>query len=170
MKKLIAIIALLVICFSNAQGKWDRFTASIYHEPFADKNTHTESIDHAFNLGARIEYQMRDIYFQAESFFFPELNNVDYFDLGGGVGYNYRDRFDKWRLYTGVKLGFIHRMGWAHAKAGWEVGYEYYFKTFYIGFQSGRSWREDGRAFSSLDKYKEGYLTWDNGVRIGIWW
>ena len=161
--KHLTYIILFISLSLNAQ---DRFTLSAYTEPFADKNTTNQKLDFGFNAGARIEYQMQWVYFQAEVYVFPELNGKDYFDFDGGIGFNYRNRWDNLRIYSGAKLGVINRKGWGHAKYGFEAGIEYYFNNgFYLGAQLGRTWREDGKVTSSND---EGYWTYDNGIRIGI--
>src|SRR5210317_915932 len=117
------IITVLSIAIIKANAQDKRFTAFGYTE-LADKDTHTNAFDYGFNLGAGIEYQMTLMYFKAEVFWFPGLNNIDYFDYKGTLGFNKHFGFnDTFRAYTGFKIGLIQR-DWQcnHPMYGGELG------------------------------------------------
>lgn len=147
-----------MFCFF-VNGQNDRFTLSIYTEPQLYFND-------GFNIGTAIEYQAEfGMYFKAQTFYFPNLNEIDYLDIEGVIGFNYRDKLDVWRVYIGGKIGAIYRQGWGHPKSGVELGIEYYFDKFYIGLQTSLNYRTDGRVWETQS---DNYTTIDNGIKIGI--
>lgn len=136
---------ILNLAFNTCQAQnRDRFTTFLYTEPqvyFKD----------GFNIGFGIEYQSNfNMYFEADSYYFPNLRGIDYFDIGGVIGYNYRDRWDEWRLYSGFRLGIINREGWSHARRGFEIGIEHYFNDkFLIGIRYNGDMCEDDKIWNS---------------------
>ena len=139
----------------------DRFTLSAYTEPQLYFND-------GFNVGSRLEYQRPIWYIKFEVYAFPGLNGIDYFDFDGGVGLNWRSKWDNWRIYLGADVGAINRLGWGHPKSGLESGIEYYSSLgFYLGAKLSRVSRGDGRAWESE---AEIYSTWDLGLTIGYYW
>ena len=137
----------------------DRFTLSLYTEPqlyFSD----------GFSIGAAVEYQAEfEMYFKAQTYYFPNLNGITYLDVEGVVGFDYRSLEHEWRVYAGAKLGAICRQGCGHPKTGVEVGIERYFGKFFIGGQASFNYRTDGRAWESQ---ADNYTTIDAGIKLGI--
>lgn len=167
MKKLLKLLILTITITAQTQNR-DRFTIGVFTEPLADKYTSTDKLDYAFNIGGRIEYQMNFLYFQAETFYFPELNGIDYFDYDGGVGLNFRNKFDDVRIYGGIKLGAIYRQGWGNPKWGFEVGADYYFyNNIFVGFQLGADRRTDGRVWENDAK---SYWSDNLKIKLGYYW
>lgn len=106
-------------------------------------------------------------YFKIQAFMFPNLNGIDYYDVEGGSGIHFRDRDDCFRLFTGIKGGFIFREGFGHAKFGWEGGAEHYFNGgLYIGIQPSFNLRTDGAVWGENEK---NYWQFDFAVKLGIW-
>jgi len=162
MKTLMAIPLMLLAILTNAQDK--RFTLSIQTE-LADRNTHNESFDYGFNLGSTIEYQMTTFYFDAGVYVFPGLNDIDYFHFQATLlGLNWHNKFDTNRVYIGIiRPGFIIRDGGPHALMGFDGGFEHYFKTYFLGVETGWDWKEDSKIWG-----EEGHGVWFLAFKIGV--
>lgn len=153
------LVCILLFIGLNLNSQEDRFTLSAYTEPQLYFND-------GFNIGTAIEYQAEfGMYFKVQTFYFPNLNGIDYLDVEGVVGFNYRSIFDNWRLFIGGKLGAIYRQGWGHPKSGAEAGVEYYFNKVYIGLQTSCNYRTDGRVWETK---ADNYWTIDTGIKFGI--
>lgn len=149
-KAFITLIMLIVVNTISAQHE-ERFAFGFYTEA-ADKNTHTDKFDYGFNLGAYIELQGNLMYLRARTFWFPDLNNIPYFDFDGGGGFNWRSKFDQSRIYVGGFIGAINREGWGHAKIGLELGYDFYFDNgFFIGIKGDISDRHDDKIWRNKE-------------------
>lgn len=160
MKKLLIIPLMLIMLMGTAQDKG--FFLFGYSE-LADKNTHTDAFDYGFNLGFGIEYQMTVTYFKAETYWFPDLNGIDYIDYKGTVGLNHHFGYDdKHRVYSGFKAGVIHR-NWkgGHMLIGLELGYEYRFNDFSLGVQFYHEHKKD-------DKFTNANATGHNVNSVAI--
>jgi hypothetical protein len=163
MKKFLFLI-LLLSCSVKAQDV--RFTASIYAEPQHYSTQLYKKAD-GFNIGAQIEYQMTLTYFDAEVFFFPDLNGIDYFHAQATLlGFNFHDRYKKTRVYLGlIKIGVATRnFDGPHPMVGVDLGIEQYFGDFYVGLQTGWDYRTDNKYYSNADK---GFIRNNSGIRLG---
>ena len=160
MKKIILLALIMVSIFGKIESQNDdRFTFEVRTEPFLDLNTHNEVINHGFNIGAGLTYQMPELmYFKVQCFSVPELNNLSYFDWEGVIGFHYRDRWDEWRVYGGFKFGGTIRSG-NHGRWGQELGLEYYFGNAYVGVQLANNRRTDSKEW-------QGDPFWEQGVAI----
>lgn len=153
MKKLLTTIAILATLATFSQDK--RFTAGIYTEPGAFKD--------GFNIGAELEYQMKLMYFKAGVYTFPDLNGVGYTQIyGTPLGFNFHSKFNEWRAFTGLQLGFNIRQGQPNPIAGIEAGIERYFGNFFIGLQSNYIRRGDAEFYGS-DKW-----VFNGQVKVGV--
>ena len=87
---------------------------------------------------------MQYMYFKAQVFSFPGLNDVSYTEITGTpLGFNLHSRFNTYRLYTGLKLGFVYRQG-THPLAGLEGGIDFSITpTMLIGLMATYETRED---------------------------
>ena len=147
------LVVIWYLLFANYITAQAQYTVGISTE-WADKNTHNEGFDYGFNIGGHIEYQHENrwLYLRARTFYFPELNNIPYFDFDGGGGLNWRSWNDVHRIYLGAFTGVINRKGWGHPKVGLEVGYDLYWsERVYSGIRAdtqykydNKSWGEDG--------------------------
>lgn len=154
MKNLI-ILLFPILIFSQDK----RFTLSAHFE-LPDKNTHTKKLDFGFNMGLELDYQRTVMYNNAEAYYFPDLNDMDYFHFQGTlIGFNWFDRDDCWRYYLGLlKGGFILRPTTFAPMVGSDTGIEHYFRSFFIGLETGYDWKRDDKA-------------WDvNGIGHGVWY
>lgn len=141
----------------------ERFTLSAFTE-FPDKDTHNEGFDYGANIGLQIEYQMNLFFFDAETYFFPGLNEIDYFHFQGTVlGFNLHSKFRNWRYYAGIfKPGFIIRGGNPYPMVGQDLGIERYFDAFYIGAEIGQDYCKDDKYWGSDSGH------WRRNLRIKI--
>ena len=121
------------------QEKELMFTATLFTDPNA---AHKDG----FNLGASVDFQMKYMYFKAQVFAFPNLNNVSYTEISGTpLGFNYH--LNSVRLYTGLKLGFVIRAG-MHPLAGLEGGIDVNLtKRLFIGLMATYDTREDFKIY-----------------------
>ena len=156
----ILTLSLIMFCvLGNAQDK--RFTLSARTE-LADKNTHTEVFDYGFNIGVEIEYQMNLLFFNAEVYYFPDLNGIDYTHFQGTVlGINYHSRFDEWRVYASfIRPGFIIREGGPHALFGQDIGVEWYFnEKNYIGIKTGYDIKAESKVWGDDSSHDVWYVS-----------
>jgi len=155
--KLMIIFSLVILSISiNAQDK--RFTSYAYTEPMA--------YDDGFNIGLAIEYQMTIMYFKVQTFIFPDLNGISYFDLQGTIlGFNYH--YNDYRLFLGGKTGIIKRDKYIYPVVGVEFGLERYFNSFYIGGQGSWDFRMDDKYWNAK---ATGYWRYNAGIKIGFYW
>jgi hypothetical protein len=164
MKKLIVISLMLFALWGNSQDK--RFTMFARTE-LADKNTHNDVYDYGFNIGVGINYQMTIIYVEAEVYYFPDLNGIDYTHIQGTIlGFNHHSRFEDWRFAVGlIRPGFIIRDGSPHAIIGFDAGIEHYFESGgYIGFKTGYDAKGDSQLWSNEDVH----YVWYASIKFGI--
>jgi hypothetical protein len=165
MKKIVLLLFIIIGLLCSAQT--ERFTFSLRTE-LADKNTHNEVYDYGFNLGAEIGYQMDFIYFDAESYWFPELNGIDYLHFQGTIlGFNYHTWDERFRGYIGLlKPGFIYREG-PHALFGHDLGLDFYFnEKNYVGIETGLNKKGDSKLWSDDDYH----WVWYASVKFGFYW
>lgn len=167
MRKLFIGAMIMLSMSSFSQDK--RFTLSAYTEAL-DINTHNDSYDYGFNLGVQIEYQMTIMYFDAEVFWVPDLNNLPYFHFQGTVlGFNHHfgglDN-DQFRIGLGViKPGMVRRTR-THAMIGSDLNFEWYTDTgLFFGITGKYDWRHDDKEW---DSQGEGHGVWSLGGRIGF--
>jgi hypothetical protein len=165
---ILTIIAIVLTSYNACYGQDKRFTFSGRTE-LADKNTHNDVFDYGFNIGAQIEYQMTILYFNAEAFYFPGLNNLDYLHFQGTVlGLNHHSRNEQWRYYIGIlKPGFILRDGGPHALFGHDIGIEHYFNNqFFIGIESGLNTKGDSKVWSNDSSHTVWYISLTFGITL----
>lgn len=151
------LILLLFPLLMFSQDK--RFTLSAHFE-VPDKNTHTDKLDFGFNMGLELDYQRTVMYNNAEIYYFPDLNGLDYFHVEGTLlGFNWFDMDDYWRYYLGLlKGGFILRPRTFGPMVGSDIGIEHYFSDFFMGLETGWDYKMDDKA-------------WDvNGTGHGVWY
>jgi hypothetical protein len=163
---IIAVFVLLGTYKLSAQDK--RFSLSLRTE-LADKNTHNDEYDYGFNIGVQIEYQMTIIYLNAETYWFPGLNGLDYLHFQGTVlGFNHHSWNEKWRIYLGVlKPGFILRGGGPHALFGHDLGVEHYFNDkYYIGIETGINNKGDSKLWSNDSVHRVWYASISFGITL----
>lgn len=176
MKKILIIISFVLIGYIGYGqfNKDDKFMASLYFEPqhfgMLSKNPnafiHFKNPD-GFNMGARMEYIGANIYGHGEIYSFPELNDLNYFSIGGGIGYNWRNKLDKWRIYAGGVGGMIKRSGWGHCYLGIETGIEY---TFENGLTIGTRYSGRERTDNKEWGVDESFWSDQAGLIIGYKW
>lgn len=161
---------LFLIGMGSTQAQDVRFNASIYTEPQHYSTSLWEEAD-GFNIGLGIEYQMTIFYFEADVYYFPDLNGVDYAHFQGTcLGFNYHDRFRNFRLKVGViKPGLIKRnWKYTYPMIGSDFGLEYYFDNgFYIGGEVSGDWRADDKFWDSSGT---GFYSVSAGLKFGIHW
>jgi hypothetical protein len=166
MKKTIIILALILGINSNAQDK--RFTISLRTE-LADKNTHNDKFDYGFNVGSKISYQRQIMYLDAEIYYFPNLNNMNYIHFESTLlGFNHHSWDDTWRINLGViKVGSIYRNNDFYGLIGHEIGVEHYFKNkTFIGVKTGIDYKADSKIWSQNSTHTVYFLT----IEFGLSW
>jgi len=137
MKKTLTLAFLVIGIMANAQTK-EYFNFSIGIDPSATVKEKSP------NLVAELEYVQKYFYIKATTQILPDLEG-GYLDYGGGAGLNYHlGMFEKTRLYTGGRLGFIRRGSETYPLAGLEAGINQYLTdNFYIGLRATSDKRED---------------------------
>lgn len=166
------MVVLLFVVTINAQDKTDeRFSLGLYFEPQHYLSTNTDALIHwkkadGFNVGVGIDYELNiPIYLRFNTYYFPKLHNILYFDFDGGVGYNWRSNNDKHRIYAGVLIGAIYREGWGHGKTGIELGYNFYFNNMYTGFKLDSQYKHDDKIWRNNES---GHNVESIGIKLGI--
>lgn len=115
MKKLLLSAFLTIGMMVNAQ---DKFNVSVYVDPAASIK------EKGIDFGAEIEYHNKSIYTKAGFQNFSVLQG-GYTDIAGGIGLNKRiGIFEKFRVFGGVRLGFIFRGDYTYPLAGIEAGFD----------------------------------------------
>ena len=151
---------LTLLFFSQLLTAQEYFTISTSIDPVATIK------DGPLDIVAEIEY-VGLIYAKAGFEFFPALE-PNYFDVHGGVGPNVMlDRFEKYRAYSGIRLGRIFRENKSRGELfGVEVGIDYTInENYFVGLRYTRDYRNDGIVLG-WDAYWR-----DNGsMRIGYKW
>lgn len=119
MKKLITVIILFFALNMNAQIRFidkEYFTASIAVDPSASVK------EGGVNVNVELELVSYWKYVKVDFQTFPALLD-GYNDLAGGFGANITlDKFDRLRIYTGGRLGFINRGKYIYPISGLEGG------------------------------------------------
>lgn len=125
MKKL--LFALIFTVGINAQVQFidkQYNTLSIAVDPIASNK------ENGVNLNLELQHVSSWKYVKVSAQLFTALEG-GYLDFGGGFGTNLKlDRFDKTRIYTGVRLGFIKRgfndiKTYTYPLAGFESGIDF---------------------------------------------
>ena len=158
--KILTIIIVLTSFKTYSQDK--RFTVYGYTDPSA---THKDG----FNIGMGIEYQMQNTYVKTQLFAFPNLRGKDYLEWSTVpfTSYNLHSFNDKWRLYSGFKLGLIKRES-THPFIGFEGGIDYYFNNgTYIGLISSYDLRTDGKEWEADIP---DYWRFSGFIKVGFAW
>jgi len=118
MKKLLIIAFLVIGMITNAQIKFvdkEYFTASIAIDPNA-------TIKDGLNITPELELVSYWKYVKVNAQIMPSLLG-GYFDVAGAGGINLTSgQFNKWRGYTGVRLGHIRRGKEGYPLVGFEGG------------------------------------------------
>lgn len=146
------LILILFTFYSESIAQLDnrdeRFTIGVL-TGFPDRDTHNDVYDYGFAIGVHVELQTEfNMYFKARTYYFPNLNNLPYFDVDGGVGFNLRTKNDVHRFFIGGIGGFIRRDNAWHPKVGLEVGYEIYvYEGFYIGVVLDTQYKHDDKVW-----------------------
>lgn len=163
-KKIITAGALMFLMNTKAQDI--RTNISIYAEPQHYSEKIWNKAD-GFNIGFGVEKQATVIYYGAKTFYFPNLNNIDYIDITGFIGLNQHSRNEKWRFNEGIKLGVIGR-NWVfpYPVIGFELGVELYFNdSFGIGLLYNYDYRGDDKYWNPKG---EGHEVWSIGTKFII--
>jgi len=128
---------------------------------FSDPNA---TLNDGFNIGVSAEHQMEKMYFKFQVFSFPDLNDVSYTEISGTpLGFNLISN-NNFRVYTGVKIGFVYRDG-VHPLAGLEGGIDFNITdSFFIGIVSTYETREDLKIYG---KHADTSARFSGFVRFG---
>jgi len=116
MKKILFIIAVWLLFFSGAFG-----------QTLLTVSTSPGSWDDGLSGGIGIEKQENILYYGAEVYYFPQLNNIDYAHVIGRFGLNFGlDRYETFKVFSGFRGGRIMRGSkFAYALLGGEIGLQY---------------------------------------------
>lgn len=139
MKKI--LLAFLAIGMTaNAQIRFinkEYFTTSIAIDPNA-------TIKDGINITPELELVSYWKYVKVNSQIQPDLSG-GYFDIAGTFGINLtKGRFNKWRAYSGLRLGHIWRGSYGYPLVGFEGGIDYNINDkIFIGLRSTGDYRED---------------------------
>lgn len=166
MKKLLTIACLLIWGINTAQVRFvdeEYGTISIGVDPNATIKEHSPNVN--FNLGL-VSYWK---YVGANIQVLPGIKG-GYIDFTGNFGVNVTtDRFNKMRLYSGLRLGFIKR-GYTESKVytyplvGCELGANYTIcNNTFIGVRSSLDYRSDFK-YSGADPSTR----FNNSIILGI--
>jgi hypothetical protein len=163
----ISIVIIILMAFVNSKLEAQERISVGFNTELADKNTHNDTFDYGFNIGGVIQLELanRLVYVRARTFYFPELNDISYFDFDAGAGLNWRDAWDENRIYAGVFAGAINRQGWGHGKVGIEVGYTHWFGNFYTGVKYDYQYKHDDKIWRHKDS---GHSVNSYGVEFGM--
>ena len=150
MKKLLILCALFTSLNSVSQNEY--FTVSTILDPVASFK------ERGFDVGAEVEYQGA-VYAAARLENFEALPG-GYTSFTCAVGGNFLMYQDKWRLYSGIRGGVVHRNGASNGIFGIEVGLEYIFNNnWFIGGRLALDNRQDFIAVGYTPIWREnGYL------------
>ena len=135
------------------------FSVALFTDPVAtDKD--------GFNIGASVDFQMKYMYFKAQVFHFPNLNGIDLTEITGvPLGFNYHSPHQEYRIYAGVKLGFILRKG-VNPLAGLETGLDLNItKSIFIGLMASYDYRTDAKVWGAK---AEPYMRASGFVKLGF--
>lgn len=139
MKQIIILLIMLPV-FTLAQGvklkDTENFTISIITDPRASFK------ENGLFIGGEIEYSGA-IYTRVGLSNFAVLKD-GYTELIGGIGLNFSSGyFEKFRYYTGIRLGVIKRKS-PNATAGIEVGMDFMISdNLFIGMRATYDYRSD---------------------------
>jgi hypothetical protein len=141
MKKLLIFAFLAIGMIVNAQIKFvdeEYFTASMVIDPNASIK------EKGANLVGEVELVSNWKYVKFNTQSFTALEG-GYIDIAGGFGVNITSGyFNKWRAYSGIRLGFINRGKYTYPLAGTEVGLDIKInKTLFIRLRTTYDQRED---------------------------
>lgn len=154
---LLFAIAFYLLCLSNVTSQ-TILTAS----------TSPGSWDDGPSAGIGIEKQENILYYGAEAYYFPQLNNIDYAHIIGRFGINLKlDHYETFKIFGGFRGGRIMRGGdFAYALLGGEFGIQYNIpNTILYGIISGSTDnRTDSKHYSNQDNITVNSV-W---VKIGI--
>ena len=158
-KIIFLLVMLSVFATTTAQDRPQKFAVSVFSDPYA---TYKDGP----NVGVAAEYQMKLMYFKAQLFIFPDLNGATYREVSGvPIGFNYHSFWSEYRIYGGVKLGFIYRQG-LHLLVGLESGLDINItNTTFLGLMTSYDYRSDGKIFSINAKP---YMRLSGFVKIGF--
>lgn len=140
MKKLLLIALLVMGHLASAQIIFvdkEYFTTSIAVDPNA-------TIKYGLNITPEIELVSYWKYVKFNSQIQPNLLG-GYIDFAGTFGINLTSgHFDKWRAYSGVRLGHIRRSHYGYPLVGLEIGIDYNIgEKFFVGLRSTYDYRSD---------------------------
>jgi hypothetical protein len=155
MKKLLKLAFLTIGMMVNAQ---DKFNVSVYVDPGASIK------EKGIDFGAEIEYHNKTIYTKAGFQNFAVLQG-GYTDIAGGIGLNKRiGIFEKFRVFGGVRLGFIFRGDYTYPLAGAEFGLDYKItEKIFIRWRNTYDYRSDFKFSGAKPKGVD-----SNSVGVGI--
>ena len=119
--KLLTLLLFTTILFSQNEfrlNKKESFNFGIVVDPNASIK------EHGLNIGAEIEY-VGLVYTRASITYFSALK-YGYTDFIGAFGINFTSgMWEKFRYYTGGRLGLIRRLSNTYPTAGLEAGIDY---------------------------------------------
>lgn len=123
------------------------------------------SYDDGFSMGIQYEYQNKTIYVGLETYYFPNLNNLDYLHGIGRVGFNVL-RVGSVRTFLGARIGYILRDKRIHPLIGGEAGFDYTIPNtnVFIGLSVSRDMKADSKVWGN-----DSYHTVNSGLaRVGF--
>ena len=159
------LILILMVLASSMSGQIrvndkEYFTMSASIDPVATFK------DGPIDIVAEIEY-VGPIYAKAGFEFFPALQPT-YLDVHGGVGVNVMlDRFEKYRAYSGIRLGRIFRENKSRGELfGFEAGIDYNLsENYFVGLRLTYDYRNDGIVLGWDE-----YWRLNGSIRLGYKW
>ena len=161
MKKIL-LLALLICSISFAQNK-DYTLISVVQSP--------NSLGDGFSLGLQIEGRNNILYYGAELYSFPDLNNIDYNHVIGRVGLQHNIFTNEFRkplltIHAGPRAGSILREGRIYPLLGLESGFDVF--LFQSKFFIGASFTSDMKADSKLWSTDSHHTVNSGLIRIGF--
>lgn len=175
MKKLFLVFALLLAGLTFAQdSKGQSNNLSIFSAPgtYIDLGDWIQPNfkNDGFNIGVNYDHQNRTIYYGAQLFVFPDLNDLDYVHIIGRFGFNKEwGRFNKFRVFAGGRGGLIYREGGGlnYALLGAEIGTQYTFENgLFFTLSGSRNSRTDSQLWSSQDNFTTNSVDFGIGIRF----
>jgi hypothetical protein len=163
MKKLIIIGLLLINISVNSQIRFidkEYFTASLAVDPCASYKEGGVDIVGEIELVSYWKY----VKFNIQSF---AVLDGGYIDGVMGFGVNLTPGiFDKWRLYSGGRLGFINRSKYIYPIVGFEGGFDYNInEKYFIGLRGTSDYRADFKYSGA-----EPSMRYSGFIRVGTSW
>lgn len=153
MKKILILICLITSTLVSSQGirfvDKEYFNASLAIDPGA-------TIKDGLNITPQIELVSYWKYVKLNAQIMPSLEG-GYVDFAGSFGVNLTSgHFNKYRAYTGVRLGHIRREKYGYPLVGFEAGIDYNLgRNIYLGIRTTADHRYDYKFSGAKPKMRE---------------